>query len=243
MESLLKNTHRRRILELLCTRKAATANELSSELGIGVPAVYYHLDLMKGYVYKTARGEFAATEKGFALYKASIEDNLLKAAPVSRFVPQSVSNGLKSFKLLPVGAVVAAVEYLACSSMGFRPYIFGYSALAEAQWLPVFYLATVAITFAIFEAVAFALTRRGGGELPLLNGILIARLPLMLILVPHLYGISASPLSLVAFAMGPLISIFMLAFFFALSKGIRPEISIIACFVLLYFDIFVYMLI
>ncbi|HPC28417.1 MAG TPA: helix-turn-helix domain-containing protein [Candidatus Methanomethylicus sp.] len=242
MESLLKNPHRRRILELLCTRKAATANELSEELGIGVPAVYYHLELMKGYVQKTARGEFAATEKGLELYRASIEDSLLKASPVSRLVPQPVSSGLKSFKLLPIGAVVAVVEYLACSSMGFRPYIFGYSALAEEQWLPAYYLATVAITFAIFEVVAFALTRRGGGELPLLNGTLIARLPLMLILVPHLYGLGTSPLSLAAFAMGPLISVFMLAFFFALSKGIRPEVSIITCFVLLYFDIFVYML-
>ncbi len=243
MESLLKNTHRRRILELLCTRRAATANALSSELGIGVPAVYYHLNLMKGYVYKTARGEFAATERGLELYNASLEDSLLKAAPVSRLVPQPVSSGLKSFKLLPIGAAVAVAEYLLCSHMGFRPYIFGYSALAGAQWLHVYYPATVAITFAIFELVAFALTRRGGGELPLLNGILIARLPLMLILLPHLCGFSSSPLSLAAFAMGPLISVFMLAFFFALSKGIRPEVSIITCFVLLYFDIFVYMLI
>jgi len=243
MDSLLKNSHRRRILELLCTRKAATANELSGELGIGVPAVYYHLELMKGYVYKTSRGEFAATEKGFELYKASIEDSLLKAAPVSLLVPQSISNSLKSFKLLPIGVGAAVIEYLLCSYMGFRPYIFGYSALTEAQWLPLYYSMTIAITFAIFEVISFALTRRGGGELPLLNGILMARLPLMLILIPHLYGFSSSPLSLIAFAMGPLISIFVLAFFFALSKGIRPEVSIITCFVLLYFDIFVYMLI
>ena len=67
MGDVLKNPHRRKILEILSTRKAATPKEISGELKIGVPTVYYHLELMKGYVLKTARGEFAATERGLAL--------------------------------------------------------------------------------------------------------------------------------------------------------------------------------
>lgn len=240
MESLLKNSHRRRILELLSTKKSSTANELSAELGIGVPAVYYHIELMKGYVYKTSRGEFAATEKGIELYRTSVQDDLLKGSPVSRFMPGSLSSTLNSNRLLPVGFGVALLEYLLCSYMSFRPYIFGYSPFADLQALPLFYLMTVAVAFAIFEAISLLVTRRRGGELRLLNGILIARLPLMTILLPYLYGFSASPISLVAFALGPLISVFVLAFFFALSKGMRPEISIISCFAMLYFDIFIY---
>jgi DNA-binding transcriptional ArsR family regulator len=51
-EDAFKNPIRRRILEILYARKVATPKELAEELGQKVPAVYYHLDLMKGLVSK-----------------------------------------------------------------------------------------------------------------------------------------------------------------------------------------------
>ena len=79
MGDVLKNPHRRKILELLSTRKVATPKEISGELKIGVPTVYYHLELMKGYVQKTARGAL------FALVTAIFNLSTGRELPESRF--------------------------------------------------------------------------------------------------------------------------------------------------------------
>jgi len=242
MDDVLKNPLRRRILEILYSKKSATAKEISEELNIGVPAVYYHLELMKGYVAKTGKGEFAATKMGLDLYREAVTDDMVAKNPVSKVIPfLSVVERLSApKKLLPISAAIGLIEFILCYYENFRPFLFGYAASSTSNSLIVFYFINILVLFAIMEAISYAATRRVGGELLLLNGIMISRLPLMLIIVPYLFNLGGTLVSLITFALGPLFSIVILSLFTSVAKGIRYEITIIMSFILLYIDIFIY---
>ncbi len=239
---MLKNPHRRKILELLSTRRVATPKEISEELGIGVPTVYYHLELMKGYVLKTARGEFAATERGLELYKATLKAGISQKASTVQVIPYRLFSALASSprRFLLLSAAIGAAEYAFCHFLLFRPYLMSYSRSIDLQSLPLYYLANIAALFLILEASSFLATRRLGGELPLLNGVMLSRLPLMIIAVDPLLG-NLQPLSLAAVALGQLASVYALSMSLSLSKGIRQETALIICLVILYLNIFFYL--
>jgi DNA-binding transcriptional ArsR family regulator len=241
-EDALKNPIRRRILEILYARKAATPKELAEEMGQKVPAVYYHLDLMKGLVSKNEKGEYEATERGTELIREALKDEMLTKTPIKRVIPYlPFTRYLSSpIRLLPIAVIVAAVEYAACYFLGLRPYLFGYS-VASTDYLPVYYLGNIIIMFLILEGGSYIVARRGGGEFLLLDGIVLARLPLFLIIAAIFFA-SPSIFYSIAVAVGTILSLALLTIFTALSKGIRPEIALIICFVALYFDLFIYAL-
>jgi DNA-binding transcriptional ArsR family regulator len=242
-EDALKNPIRRRILEILYARKVATPKELAEELGQKVPAVYYHLDLMKGLVSKNDKGEYEATAKGIDLIRLAVRDEMLTKIPIRRVAPYLAF--IKYFsspaKLLPIAVGVAVAEYAACLFIGLRPYLFGYSLVATDA-LPVYYIGNVFIMFLILEGGSFAVARRTGGEALLLEGVLVARLPLFLIIAAILLGPGPSIAYPMALAVGTILSLTLLALFTSLAKGIRPEIAVIISFVALYFDLFIYTL-
>jgi DNA-binding transcriptional ArsR family regulator len=247
LDEILKNPVRLRILEILCSRKVATPKEIAKELNMRVPAVYYHLDLMRGLVTKTSRGEYSATEKGVALYKNMIKEEVRSKTSVGQIAPNlDFINRLTSLKvLLPGGAAAIALELIVCTLLNYRPYFFGYAAHAANDPIPVYayYAGNFVLLFLIVECFAYVLTRRVGGEIYLAGGIGLARLPLLLILLPKILGITFWLSSAVTFATGPLLSIVALAIFASISKGIRIELAFIMSFVLLYFDLFIYTLI
>ncbi len=243
MGDVLKNPHRRKILEILSTRKAATPKEISEELKIGVPTVYYHLELMKGYVQKTARGEFSATERGLELYKATLKEGMSsQKAPMGQIIPYRFFSALVSSprRFLLLSAAIGAGEYAFCRLLLFRPYLMSYSRSIDVQSLPLYYLANIAALFLILEAFSFLATKRLGGELPLLNGVMLSRLPLMIIVVDPLLG-NLQPLSLAVVALGQLASVYALSMSLSLSKGIRQEAALIICLVILYLNLFFYL--
>jgi DNA-binding transcriptional ArsR family regulator len=244
MDEALRNPHRRRILELLAQGKVSTPREISEELKLGVPTVYYHLELLKGYVVKTSRGEFAITEKGLATYKDSIKDEISARSPVGRSVLYSFFSKMATSPriFLPVSLAIGAVEFAICYFYYFLPYLLSYSRSIATEVLPFYYLGNIILLFAILEAFSLVMTKRLGGEIPLLNSIMLSRIPLILVMIDPIIGITSQSLSIIILAIGQLISIFILSTGIALSKGIKQEISIIICLVILYLNIIIYTL-
>lgn len=242
-EDALRNPIRRRILEILYARKAVTPKELAEDMNQKVPAVYYHLDLMKGLVSKNEKGEYEATERGIELVREAMKDEMLTKTPIRRVAPYlAFTKYLSSpVRLLPIALTLAVLEYTACYFLGLRPYLFGYT-IASTNFLPIYYLGDICIMFLILEVGSFAVARRGGGEFLLLDGVVIARLPLFLIFAAILLGPGPSIFYPAALAVGTILSLALLSIFTALSKGIRPEIAVIISFVALYFDLFIYTL-
>jgi len=231
MDETLRNPHRRKLLEMLSTKKAATPKEMADELQIGVTTVYYHLEMMKGYVVKTQRGEYALTEKGLALYRETLQADMSTKTPVSRFMPYSifVRQVSKPLVFLPLSIAIATLEYYLCQTYYFAPLLLGYTAFIDTAMLPVYYVGNIVVLFMIFEASSFILTRRFGGELALFNGIIVSRLPLMLALLVPVFGLTSSNSWIIALAIGQLLCIALLSVYISLSKGIKQEVPIIIC--------------
>jgi len=141
-----------------------------------------------------------------------------------------------------VSLVIGAIEFAICYYFYFLPYLLSYSRSIATEVLPFYYLGNIILIFAILEAFSLAVTRRLGGEISLLNSIMLSRIPLMFIMLDPIIGVSSQTLSIIILAVGQLISIFILSIGIALSKGIKQEISIIICLVILYLNIIIYTL-
>ncbi|MCQ5377658.1 MAG: helix-turn-helix domain-containing protein [Candidatus Methanomethylicia archaeon] len=239
MGDVLKNPHRLKILEILSQKRVASIKEIADTLGLSLPTVYYHLELLKGCVSKTARGEFEITEEGLRLYTESLKK---RASPRSiagaPFVYSFFSSAARRpSRFLPAALAVAALEYLICRALLFEPRLIGFSRSLQIEALPFAVPLNILIVFAILEAMAFAVTKRTGGELPLLNGVILSRVPLWLALIDPILGVNSSYFSIALLAVSQLISIYLLSASISLSKGIRQEVSIIMCLVLLYLNL------
>jgi len=241
MDEVLKNPHRQKILAILASKKTTTPKEIAEELGIAVTTVYYHLELMSGLVVKTARGEYSLTEKGLALYKESFQTAQTKT-PVGRVVPYSIfSRQVSSPRLfLFLSIVIGVVEFLVCYTQFFSPTILGYVRSIDTSSLPFYYVGNILLLFAILEAFSYGVTRRIGGELALFNGIMLSRVPLMLALIVPILGVSSQTISVFSLAIAQLVSVALLSVYISFSKGIKMEIAVIICLVVLYFNLLLF---
>jgi hypothetical protein len=197
---------------------------------------------MKGYVAKTARGEYSITEKGIEAHRKGLQEEMSSKSSLGRFMPYSLLTYQIShpFYFLPVGLAVIALDYYLCNTYFFRPFLFGYTVTIENGLLPVYFIANLAIIFGALEGLSYLFSRRLGGELPLLNGIMLSRVPLMLTLVVPILGISDSFINVITIALGQLACIVILSMYVSLSKGVRQETSVAMCIVLLYFNLLAY---
>lgn len=235
MGDLLKNPHRRKILEALSQRKAASISEIAGTLGLSAPTVYYHLELLKGCVVKTARGEYAITEEGLRLYTESIR----KEAGSKPIVGASLAYSLFSIaaarpsRFLPFAFAAGALEFLLCRALMFEPRLMSFSRSIQIEALPYAVPLNLLILFLLLEIMSYFVTRRSGGELALFSGLMISRIPLWAALADPLIGLGNFA-SILLLAASQLLSIYLLSVSVSLSKGIKQEISIIMCLVLLY---------
>jgi DNA-binding transcriptional ArsR family regulator len=240
VKEVLRNPHRQRILQLLVSHRVLTPKEIAKELKIGVPTVYYHLELLGDCVQKTSRGEYSLTEKGLEVYRAEIMSASSKSSGMPVLYSSISLLVARPSLAVPLGLASASLELAVCYRMGFIPFMLGYRPVLETSALPVYYAASIFLAFAVLEAASFALNRRLGGEVPLLAGVLLSRLPLMLVFVLVLAPLDAPGLAIAVTAFSQLLSILVLSTFLSLSKGIRQEISIILGLVLLYLNLLVY---
>jgi DNA-binding transcriptional ArsR family regulator len=244
MDEVLKNPHRRKILEILSSKKVATPKEVADELKIGVTTVYYHLELMKGYVAKTARGEYSITDKGLEVYRKSFQEEVSSKTSLGRLMPYNllVYQISRPTLFLPIALAVLVFEAYLCYTHFFRPFLLGFTVSIDTALLVMYIPLNVAILFGVLETLSYLLTRRIGGELPLLNGVLLSRVPLILTLTVPILGISDPYINTIVMALGQLACIILLSMYVSLAKGIRQEVSVVMCVALLYFNLLSYLL-
>lgn len=240
MKEVLRNPHRQRILELLASRKVLTPKEIAQELRIGVPTVYYHLELLGDYVKKTSRGEYSVTEKGLEVYRAEVVNASSKSSRMPMLYSAASLLIARPLLALFLGLFALVLEVVVCYSLGFIPFMLGYRPVLDTSALPLYYATSIIVAFLVLEAASYALNRRLGGEVPLLAGVLLSRMPLLLMFVLVFAGLDAPGVAVAVTALAQLMSILVLATFLSLSKGMRQEIAIIFGLILLYLNLLVY---
>lgn len=76
MLKVLNHPIRQRIIELLGSRGPMAWKELSSELGIGTGALYYHIDTLEGVVGRDVNKKYALSRPGKAIFDYLQENSL-----------------------------------------------------------------------------------------------------------------------------------------------------------------------
>lgn len=94
--AVLSNPIKRRIIEVIAEKRAASFTDLKRDLNISVGALYYNLDGLKDYITKDDNRKYVLTQKGVVLYRAlkegdeAIKNALAPRAGIVRFVEEKL---------------------------------------------------------------------------------------------------------------------------------------------------------
>lgn len=79
--AVLGNPIKKRIVEIIAERGAASFTDLKRDLNLSVGTLYYNLDSLRSFVAKDANRKYVLTERGYVLYRAMREgDDAIKRA-------------------------------------------------------------------------------------------------------------------------------------------------------------------
>jgi DNA-binding transcriptional ArsR family regulator len=81
--TLLRDATRRKIVEILGSQEKIGFKELRETLGLGVGTVYYHLDMLSGFLAQDKQHKYRLNDRGKALYRVLKEGNVPPTVGIS----------------------------------------------------------------------------------------------------------------------------------------------------------------
>lgn len=195
--ALLKDPARRKIIEILGTQEKVGFKELREALGLGVGTVYYHLDVLSGFLEQDKQRKYRLNDRGWLLYKVLKEGALPTSLGIGEtfshrfgkwlFLSPLFTLTVKPLRFMPVSAAVLILGAFGASLAKLEPALFFYfphssnnpSSLAGLfvfNWFGLFLFA---------EILAYVLFKRVGNELQLFTCIGFAAAPLAVF--PYIY--------------------------------------------------------
>ncbi|MBS7635896.1 winged helix-turn-helix transcriptional regulator [Candidatus Bathyarchaeota archaeon] len=195
--ALLKDPARRKIIEILGAQEKVGFKELREALGLGVGTVYYHLDMLSGFLEKDKQRKYRLNEKGRMLYRILKEGSIPASLGISETLSNSLAKWLflsplfaktiKPLKLLPFSLVILFLGAYGAAMARLEPalfFYFEYSTRSPTSTITLFIFNWIGL-FLFTEALAFALFKRVGNKLQLFTCIGLAALPLAVF--PYFY--------------------------------------------------------
>lgn len=205
--ALLKDPTRRRIIEILGSQEKIGFKELRETLGVGVGTVYYHLDMLSGFIEQDKQRKYRLNSKGQMLYRVLKDGSLPASLEISETLSHRVAKWLflspvfaltsKPLRFLPASAAILVFGAFGAAMARLEPalfFFFEYSARSSASTAALFIFNWIGL-FLFTEVLAIALFRRVGNDLQLFACIGLAALPLAV--YPYMYY--AVPMVLEAF--------------------------------------------
>lgn len=195
--ALLKDPTRRRIIEILGSQEKIGFKELRETLGVGVGTVYYHLDMLSGFIEQDKQRKYRLNAKGQMLYRVlkdgSVPANLEISETLSHravkwlFLSPIFALTAKPLKFLPVSAVILVLGGFGASMAKLEPALFFYFeySMRNPTSIAVLFIFNWIGLFLLAEVLAVALFRRVGNDLQLFTCIGLAALPLAI--YPYIY--------------------------------------------------------
>jgi DNA-binding transcriptional ArsR family regulator len=134
--TLLRDPTRRRIIEILAVQEKIGFKELRETLGLGVGTVYYHLDMLSGFVVQDKQRKYRLNERGQMLYRILRDGDVPASLDIGEAFTHRVGKWLflsplfaktaKPITLLPVAVAVLLVGGLGASYARLDPALFFY---------------------------------------------------------------------------------------------------------------------
>jgi len=245
--TLLRDPARRKIIEILGAQEKIGFKELKEMLGLGVGTVYYHLDMLSGFLAQDKQRKYGLNDRGRMLYKILKEGNVPPTLEISEafshrlgrwlFLSPVFAKTVKPLRFLPaavaillLGAFGAAYTKLDSALFFYFPYSAhgstGIIALFIFNWIGLFLFAELSI---------YLLYRRVGNDLQLFACVGIAAFPIAIF--PYIYlFVSDTIVQYVLFIL-QIWSLLLTSAAFCFGKGIRLDKAIVISLTAMYLNI------
>lgn len=190
----LSNEIRRELLSYIGERRVVSFTEIQTRFQMKVGTLYHHIDTLGELITQDQRKRYLLTEKGKRAYTL-IEDELDIAAPgiqaygkfsffhvfflrpLFQFIERDAIRSLGFSVLIFIGLTVAAY-FLSVAPIFMFP-----SFITPPYFAPVFFILSTFLTYILFEILTILFFRRKNNKLALLQAVVIAQIPLILLSV------------------------------------------------------------
>jgi len=258
--ALLKDPTRRKIIEILGVQEKIGFKELREALGLGVGTVYYHLDMLSGFLEQDKQRKYRLNDRGQVLYRVLKEGSLPASLGISETFSHRLGKWLflspvfaltaKPLRFLPISAAVLILGAFGASLARLEPalfFYFPYSTYNFTSIMMLFIFNWIGL-FLFAEALAYVLFKRVGNDLQLFTCIGLAATPLAVF--PYIYiavpkileAVSLYSSNLEMIRQGVLVilqiwSLLLVSAAFCHGKGLRLDKGILVSLTAIYLNI------
>jgi len=246
--TLLRNSSRRRIIELLGEQEKIGFKELKDSLGLGVGTVYYHLDMLSNYLMQDKQRKYKLNDKGRFLHKSLKSGNISSSTlqlgetfshRLTRwlFMAPLFSKTSQPLKWLPVSLLVLVFGAFGSALASSQSLLFFYSPFTNYQFetTVLLYVFNWISLFFFSDLVLYTVFKRVGGDLQLFVCIGLASLPIAIF--PYIYMFFSHQVARYFLLALIVWSVMLLSSAYSFSKGIRLDKSILLSLLVLYLNI------
>jgi DNA-binding transcriptional ArsR family regulator len=191
--TLLKDPNRRKIVEILSMQEKIGFKELRQTLGLGVGTVYYHLDMLSGFVVQDKQRKYYLSDRGRLLYRVLKEGNVPATLAISEtishraakwlFLSPLFAKTIRPLRFLPISFAILALGAIGSAYAQLDPALFfylQYPTYGFASIVILYFLNWLSL-FMFAELFIYALYRRRGNDLQLLVCIALASFPIAIL--------------------------------------------------------------
>jgi DNA-binding transcriptional ArsR family regulator len=256
--TLLRDPARRKIIEILGTQEKIGFKELREALGLGVGTVYYHLDMLSGFIRQDKQRKYGLNDRGRTLYMILKEGNVPATIEISEafshrvgkwlFLSPVFAKTVKPLRFLPVSIAILLVgalgsAYAKLDSALF--FYFPYSIYSFASIMTLYLFNWIGL-FLFAELFTYVLYRRAGNDIQLfacigMSAILLAVYPYIYLAIPAIFSnLSLADLEMIMQYILITLQIFSLLLVSAalcFGKGIRLDKAIVISLTAIYLNI------
>lgn len=245
--TLLRDSTRRKIIEVLGSQEKIGFKELREILGLGVGTVYYHLDMLSDFITQDKQRKYRLNDRGNMLYKILKEGNIPPTLEMSEafshrvgkwlFLSPLFAKTVKPLRFLPVSLTILLIgafgsAYVRLDSALF--FYFPYSALSFTNMIGVYIFNFVGL-FLFSTLFTYLIYRRVGNDLQLFDCLALATFPMAIF--PYVYLFTSDAISQYFLFILQIWSVLLVSAAVCFGKGIRLDKAIVVSLTAIYLNI------
>jgi hypothetical protein len=244
--ALLKDSNRRRIVELLGDYGKMGFKELKQNLGLGVGTVYYHLDMLSDFVAQDKEKKYYLNDNGRLLFQLLKSGSLSPTIEVKGaftpkigkwlFLSPVFSKTVRPLRILPFSIFILFLGAYGCALMYLDPMLFFYFPFSvyEFSTIMTLFIFNWFALFLVSDFLIFLFYRRLGNDLQLFVCVCIASFPMGLF--PYIYMFFPYEVVRYVLFLLQLWSVLLLTSAFCFGKGLRLDKAFVISLFILYLN-------
>jgi hypothetical protein len=245
--TLLRDPTRRRIIEIPGGQEKIGFKELRATLGLGVGTVYYHLDMLSGFVVQDKQRKYRLNDRGKMLYSVFKDGNVPPTLEIGEtfshrfgrwlFLSPVFDRTVRSLKVLPLAIAILLVGMIGSAYVKLDPALFFYFpySVYSSTSIMALYLSNWLGLFLFAEIFTYLVYRRVGNEVQLFACLAIASFPVAVF--PYIYLVLSNVFSQYLLIVLQFWGLLLVTASFCFGKGIRLDKAIIVSFSAMYLNI------